>query len=104
MIDFAIIKTGGKQYKVREGDVLKVEKIAGKKLEFADIFAGKKVTATVIGEGKLSKVRILKFRPKKRYKRIKGHRQAYSEIQIEKIKWFKKLLIILSVLMKKCVG
>lgn len=84
-MDIAVIKTGGKQYKVREGDILKVEKITDKKLEFKDILNGKKVTALVVSEGKLSKVRILKFRAKKRYKRIKGHRQTYSQIKIKKI-------------------
>lgn len=86
MTDFAIIKTGGKQYKVREGDILKVEKVSDRKLVFQDLLSNKKVTATVVSEGKSSKVRILKFRPKKRYKRIRGHRQPYSQIKIESIK------------------
>ena len=85
-MDFAIIKTGGKQYKVREGDILKVEKVSDKKLLFKDLLSNKKVTATVISEGKSSKVRILKFKAKKRYKRVRGHRQSYSQIKIESIK------------------
>jgi large subunit ribosomal protein L21 len=87
MTDFAIIKTGGKQYKVREGDQVKVEKLSGeeKKLEFTDLLNDKKVTAEIIGEGKLAKVRILKQEAKKRYKKIIGHRQNYSEIKILKI-------------------
>jgi large subunit ribosomal protein L21 len=86
MSKFAIIKTGGKQYKVREGDVLKVEKLAAaKKVEFVDILNGQKVIASILGNKKDTKVRILKFRAKKRYKRVKGHRQQYSQIKIEKI-------------------
>jgi len=84
-MDFAIIKTGGKQYKVREGDILKVEKVDSKKLEFNDLYANKKVFAIVLSEGKSTKVRILKFKAKKRYKRIRGHRQTFSQIKIEKI-------------------
>ena len=85
MADFAVIKTGGKQYKVSTGETLKVEKVAEQKLEFKDLLGGKKVTATVIGEGKLPKVNVLKFHSKKRYKRMKGHRQSFSEIKIESI-------------------
>lgn len=91
IMDFAVIKTGGKQYKVKVGDTLKVEKISDgtdkkdAKLKFDDILFGKEVTAVKIADGKLKKVRILKFRPKKRYKRIRGHRQSFSEIKIEKI-------------------
>ena len=92
MSDFAIIKTGGKQYKVKVGDTLKVEKIPeladqkGSKIELTDILGGKKVSAKVLETKKYPKVRILKFKAKKRYKRNKGHRQAYSEIKIEEIK------------------
>ena len=89
-MSIAVIKTGGKQYKVEEGDVLKVEKLSdlstdGKKLEFADLLGGKKVTAEVISEGKRDKIEVIKFHSKKRYQRAKGHRQAYSEIKIDKI-------------------
>ena len=89
-MSIAVIKTGGKQYKVEEGDVLKVEKLSdlstdGKKLEFADILGGKKVSASIIGEGKREKIEVIKFHSKKRYQRAKGHRQAYSEIKIDKI-------------------
>jgi len=86
-MSFAIIKTGGKQYKVQEGETLKVEKLTAEsgKLEFDDILSGKKVTAEIVSEGKADKVRVLKFHAKKRYKRIKGHRQIFSEIKINKI-------------------
>ncbi|HLB95809.1 MAG TPA: 50S ribosomal protein L21 [Patescibacteria group bacterium] len=84
---FAIIKTGGKQYKVRQGERLKIEKLVSKegKVQFEDIFQGKKVSAKVLAEGKRPKVRVLKFRRRKRYKKVQGHRQLYTEIQIEKI-------------------
>lgn len=86
MSEFAVIKTGGKQYKVKVGDIIKVEKIqADKKIELEDILNRKKVVASVIGEGKHPKVRILKFKPKKRYKKIIGHRQTYTQIKIEAI-------------------
>lgn len=91
MSEIAIIKTGGKQYKVKVGDQLKVEKLdppAGgtEKLEFADILNGAKVTAEIVEQGKLPKVNVLKFHSKKRYQRTKGHRQAYTKIKIEAIK------------------
>lgn len=86
MAKFAIIKTGGKQYKVKVSDVLKVEKISEqKKIVFEDLLGGKKVTASILEQIKIPKVRIVKFHPKKRYKRIKGHRQNLSIIKIEKI-------------------
>lgn len=85
---FAVIKSGGKQYKVKIGDIIKLEKISGDKktVEFEDIFAGKKVKAIILSEGKLPKVRVLKFHRRKRYKRNKGHRQPFSQIKIESIK------------------
>ncbi len=88
MADMAVIKTGGKQYKVKVGDSLKIEKLPTetKKIEFDDILGGKKVAATLTGDGRFAKVRILKFRPKKRYKRVMGHVQRYSAIKIESIK------------------
>lgn len=87
-MDFAIIKTGGKQYKVKIGDVLKVEKLPetkGKQVEFSDILGGKTVVAERILEGRGPKVRILKFHPKKHYKRVTGARQNFSQIKILKI-------------------
>lgn len=86
-MDFAIIKTGGKQYKVEEGQKLKVEKLESdkKSLEFTDLLNNKKVTAQILNNGKRDKIRIVKHNPKKRYKRITGHRQEYTEILIKKI-------------------
>lgn len=87
MAEFAVIKTGGKQYKVQVGDIIKVEKLPDKKaVEFSDLMAGKKVKASIISQGRFPKVRILKFHRRKRYKRNRGHRQSYSEIKIESIK------------------
>ncbi len=101
----AIIKTGGKQYKVKVGDKIDVEKILIKKetstkdlknkkstksdnhiIELDDILNGKKVKAEVIKEGKDKKITVIKFRPKKRYMRTRGHRQNYSKIEIKEIK------------------
>ena len=82
---FAIIKTGGKQYKVKIGSVFKVEKLSKENLEFKDILFGKTVTASLVSEGRFPKVRVLKFHPKKRYKRVLGHRQNFTQIKIEKI-------------------
>ena len=98
---FAVIKTGGKQYKVAEGDVLRVEK-----LEFKDgnvvfdevllvvngevkvgqpIVSGAKVTAKVLEEGKGEKKMVFKYKSKTRQHKKKGHRQPYTKIQITKI-------------------
>ena len=87
-MDIAIIKTGGKQYKVKVGDLIKVEKITqdGDKLEFGDLLNDQKVTATIVSEGKLPKIEITKFRAKKRYERHQGHRQAFTQIKIDSIK------------------
>jgi large subunit ribosomal protein L21 len=97
---YAVIKTGGKQYKVSEGDTLKVEKIAadeGASIELDQVLlvadgdaikvgtplvAGGKVTATVKSHGRGKKVEIVKFRRRKHYRRQMGHRQHYTELQI----------------------
>ena len=98
---YAIIATGGKQYKVAEGDVLKVEKLgleAGATVTFDQVIAvsdnGLKVgadvanatvTATVIGEGKGKKVIVYKYKRKSGYHKKNGHRQAYTELKIDSI-------------------
>ena len=99
---FAIIKTGGKQYKVAEGDVLEVEKLDhdGKEIVFEDVLLvsgdkdvkigkpnvdGAKVTAKVIEDGKGKKKMVLRYKAKTRYKKKKGHRQPYTQVQITKI-------------------
>lgn len=99
---FTIIKTGGKQYKVSEGDVIKVEKIeaeAGDKIEFdqvlmvagddvkvgSPVVEGAKVSAEVLDQKKDKKIVIFKFKAKKNYRKKKGHRQPYTLVKIEKI-------------------
>ncbi len=100
---YAIIETGGKQYKVSEGDVIKVEKLAaeaGTAYTFdkvlvvsgdngvsvgAPYVAGAKVGATVIGDGKAKKVIIYKYKSKKGFHKKKGHRQPYTMLKIDSI-------------------
>ena len=100
----AIIVTGGKQYKVSEGDVLFIEKLeaeAGETITFDQVLAildgetatfgapvveGASVTATVVKNGKGKKVRIFKYNPKKGYRKRQGHRQPYTNVQIGAIK------------------
>jgi len=97
---FAVINTGGKQYRVNEGTVLRIEKLAadaGSTVEFdqvlmlgngGDVKVGKpfvggaKVVATVQAHGKGDKVSIVKFRRRKHYLRMKGHRQPFTEIKV----------------------
>ncbi len=96
---YAIIQTGGKQYKVSEGDVLFVEKLdveAGEKVVFdkvlmangkvgAPLVNGATVEATVEKNGKGKKVIVFKHKAKKGYKRKQGHRQPYTKVVINKI-------------------
>ena len=100
---YAVIKTGGKQYKVAAGDKLKVEKlevaeggkvVLDKVLMLADgdavtigspLVAGAKVNATVVSHGRGDKVMIFKFRRRKHYRKTQGHRQSYTEIFISDI-------------------
>ena len=100
---YAVIKTGGKQFKVAEGDTLKVEKLAaevGKAFNLNSVLTlvdGDKVTigtpivkgasvgATVISHGKGDKIKIFKMNRRKGYRKSQGHRQTFTEIKIEKI-------------------
>ncbi|OUR85244.1 50S ribosomal protein L21 [Marinomonas sp. 42_23_T18] len=100
---FAVIKTGGKQYRVQEGLVLKVEKLAveaGNNVDFnevllvsngddvqvgAPVVEGVKVTAEVVSHGRGDKVKILKFRRRKHSMTRQGHRQWFTEIKITAI-------------------
>ena len=100
---YAVIKTGGKQYKVEAGATLKVEKLLGdvgskvvidKVLMINDgdittigapLVAGATVTATVLSHGRAEKVMIFKFRRRKHYRKTQGHRQSFTEIQIGEI-------------------
>jgi len=102
---FAVIKTGGKQYKVKQGETLKVEKldvekdttfdfnevllVADKKGDDVKIGAptveGAKVTAKVLEQGRDKKIDVIKYKRKVRYRKKYGHRQAYTQVKIEKI-------------------
>lgn len=100
---YAVIKTGGKQHKVAEGEILKVEKLKASEGEPVDItdvlliekdgevtlgspfIEGAKVTAKILRHGKEDKVTIIKMKRRKDYRKKQGHRQNFSEIQIEQI-------------------
>ena len=98
----AIFAHGGKQYRVMPGDVLRLERVAGDKgasVEFSDVrlvsdngevkagksAAGAKVVATIVGQDRGPKVIIFKKKRCKQYRRTKGHRQAFTEVRIERI-------------------
>ena len=104
MLNFAVIQTGGKQYIVREGQDIKVEKMelgVGSLVEFdvllvsddtgSDVkvgtpnVSGVKVKASVVDHGRADKVSVIKYKPKVRYRRNVGHRQPFTTIRIEKI-------------------
>lgn len=100
---YAVIKTGGKQYRVTSGDKLKVEKLTadvGAEIIFDQVLmvadgdnvkagtplvAGAAVKATVVSHGKGDKVRIFKMKRRKHYRKTQGHRQHYTEVQISGI-------------------
>lgn len=100
---YAIIKTGGKQYKVAEGSEIIIEKLdveeeasvtfeevlaigEGEEIKFGrPLIEGAKVTGTVIKNGKGPKIRIFKYKPKTNYRRRQGHRQPFTKVKIEKI-------------------
>jgi large subunit ribosomal protein L21 len=100
---YAVIKTGGKQYKVAAGEKIKVEQIAadvGQEIVFDQVLAvgdgasiqvgtplvlGASVTVTVISHGRGDKIRIFKMRRRKHYQKRQGHRQNYTELQIGEI-------------------
>lgn len=88
MAEIAVIKTGGKQYKVHASDELSIEKLAdkvGDKIKFDDILGGKKVQAVVLEHFRGPKIRILKFKAKARYTKRMGHRQDQTKIKIDSI-------------------
>jgi large subunit ribosomal protein L21 len=102
----AVIKTGGKQYKVKKGDKINVEKLdekEGKTIKIKDVFLvadekgkdvkigtptvkGAVVEAKVLEHGKGKKVRVIKYKPKIRYRKEYGHRQPYTKLEIISIK------------------
>ena len=79
---YAIIATGGKQYKVAEGDVIRVEKLG---VEAGEDEKDASVTATVVENGKAKKVIVYKYKRKTGYHKKNGHRQQYTKVKIEKI-------------------
>ncbi|MSU75941.1 50S ribosomal protein L21 [Patescibacteria group bacterium] len=82
----AVIKTGGKQYLVHEGDEVLVEKLTEEKtVSFKSLTDGKTVKASVVGPEKGPKLIVFKFRPKKKYRKKTGHRQGLTRIKIDKI-------------------
>lgn len=99
---YAIIETGGKQYKVEEGSIINVEKLAvneGEQINLDKVLAvskddtlnfgsqvnGAVVKAEVLGHGKAKKIIVFKYKPKKSYKKKKGHRQQFTKIKITSI-------------------
>lgn len=100
---YAVIETGGKQYRVQEGDVLFVEKldvVEGDTINFdkvllmskdGDLVAGKpyienaKVEASVLQQGKAKKIIVFKYKAKKNYKKKQGHRQPFTKVKVGKI-------------------
>ena len=100
---YAVIKTGGKQYRVAPGDTVQIEKLpweVGSQLELHGVLAvakdteqlltgtqiaEAKVLATITRQGRAEKVQVFKFKRKKQYKRKTGHRQAYTEVKVTEI-------------------
>ncbi len=100
---YAVIRTGGKQYRVAEGDSLRVEKLdadEGATVEFDEVLLvgsgadvklgtplvdGGKVVATVEAQGKRRKIDVIKFKRRKGYRRTKGHRQDYTRVRVTSI-------------------
>jgi large subunit ribosomal protein L21 len=97
---YAVIRTGGKQYRVAPGDVVKIEKTAADdngSIEFSDVLVASgetgsvakpssaKVLATVVGEGRGDKVLVFHYKRKKQYKKLQGHRQAFTQVRIHEI-------------------
>lgn len=96
---YAVIRTGGKQYRVAPGDVVKIESVAAENqtVEFSDVLAvsgeagsvvkpsSAKVTAEVLGEGRGSKILVFHLKRKKQYKKLQGHRQNFTEVRIKAI-------------------
>lgn len=100
---YAVVATGGKQYKVSEGDILRIEKIAGdvgqtvtfdRVLMFSDgdsvsfgepVLENTAVNAKIVEQARSKKVLVFKYKRRKRYRRKKGHRQSYTAVQIDSI-------------------
>ena len=100
---YAVIQTGGKQYRVAEGDTIRVEKLdgeVGSKIEFNDILmvggdkvevgkphvVGASVTAEIVAQDLAKKIIVFKMKRRKGYRNRRGHRQPYTELRIESVK------------------
>ena len=99
-MDYAIFQTGGKQYRVKEGDTIRVERIPGDEgdaIEFDQVLMlsqdgdvsvgaptvdGARVTAEVVGKGRAKKIIVFKYKAKTRYRRKNGHRQHYTDLRV----------------------
>ena len=100
---YAIMETGGKQYNVRQGDVLQVEKLSAEVGETVDVthvlavgqegeitvgkpyIEGAKVVLKIMEQGRGEKILVFKYKPKKKYRKLKGHRQPFSKVLVEEI-------------------
>jgi len=87
---YAVIKTGGKQYKVAEGDAVELDQVLlvendGNVKVGSPTVEGAKVSATIKAQGRGDKIKVVKFKRRKNYKRVQGHRQSYTELEITSI-------------------
>jgi large subunit ribosomal protein L21 len=101
---YAVIRTGGKQYRVAPGDVVKIEKVpagANSAVEFSDVLgvsgtnssendalanaSALRVLGTVVGEGRGNKILVFHYKRKKQYKKLQGHRQDFTQVRIDSI-------------------
>jgi large subunit ribosomal protein L21 len=100
---YAVIETGGKQYRVEPGDVIRVESVDGEKGTSGEVsrvllvspesgtvltgekIANAKVEATIMGHGRSAKIVVFHYKRKKQYKKTQGHRQNYTELRVDKI-------------------
>jgi large subunit ribosomal protein L21 len=100
---FAIVKTGGKQYRVSEGDVIQIEKLSAdvdSDVVFDQVLAvyddgelvagqpyvdGAKAVGRVVEHGKGDKILVYKYKPRKKYRKLRGHRQLYTQVRIDSI-------------------
>jgi large subunit ribosomal protein L21 len=96
---YAVLRTGGKQYRVAPGDLVKIESVPAsenKTIEFSDVLAvsgndgivkpgSAKITAEVVGEGRGDKILVFHLKRKKQYKKMQGHRQNFTQVRIKAI-------------------
>ena len=100
---YAIVETGGKQYRVQPGDVIRVERVLGEAGESGELgrvlavspeagtiltgkdIAGAKVEATILGKGRAKKILVFHYKRKKQYKKTQGRRQDFTELRVDKV-------------------